>query len=264
MWSSLWLQCRPYSAYSGTRIPPPLSVPRFQAGFGSPFRCVLVCCRPAFMCSGRVFELRCLFLVRKCVRFLIGALRERSYHSADRAQDAWAVRVNQREGMDDGSGNTRGYHVGMFWTVVADERAQKLQGSYGGRYKLAILDAYLLGVYRWYCGQILLWIHKLGAGGVFYQPCMPCRELGGLFPQQEARCGRGGGETSGRIGWFSSFGASPFLSPIRRQIQGERRFLWQCSLLYFAYGLAMTFGFADAFTRRKNHGRKERPRCPSA
>lgn len=132
---------------------------------------------------------------------LIGALRERSYHSADWAQDAWAARVNQREGMGDGSGNTRSGYVGVFWTVVADERAQKLQGSYGGRYKLAILDAYLLGVYRWYCGQILFWIYKLGAGGVFHQPCMSCRELGGIFPQQEARCGRGGGETSGCIAW---------------------------------------------------------------
>lgn len=162
--------------------------------------------------------------------------------------------------MGDGSGNTRSDYVGVFWTIVADERAQKLQGSYGGRCKLAILDAYLLGVYCWYCGQILFRIHKLGACGVFHQPCMSCRELGGIFPQQEARCGRSGGETSGCIARgrralpFADSAANP-----RRVAFSRRR-----SLLYFAYDLAMILGFADAFTRRKNHGRKERPCGPSA
>ncbi|MFR3272591.1 MAG: hypothetical protein ACLTQI_01235 [Slackia sp.] len=50
----------------------------------------------------------------------------------------------------------------MFWTVVADERAQKLQGSYGGRYKLAILDAYLpgyiAGIAAKFCSGCISWV----------------------------------------------------------------------------------------------------------
>ena len=144
---------------------------------------------------------------------------------------------------------------GLSWPM---KRAQKLQGSYGGRFNLAILDAYLLGVYCWYCYQICS-DHRLGACGVFHQPCMSCRELGVYFrnkkldaaeaAEKQAAC------SQGRRGFF--------LSPIWQQIQGEWRFRGGVRC-YTSRMISDDTRIRRRSQGGKNHGRKERPCGPSA